>query len=1831
MPSSSVLPAGAITGKGLATDLNHQIQYIARSSNNSFGPNGNSWFITTVPYLSYGTVMEDDMSREVFMVESQSTTTRWLWDTDAEGYEGEYGTRRLLTITTDGYLVTQPSGGSWLFYGPDALAGLVGKLKQMTAPDGTETVATYDGGQQLTSLVRTLPGTQHNASLIYTSASSGPHAGRYIMVEKRISRDGVTQPVRRWFYTYHAGTDGTGNLNDLKTASEAIYNIQTSEWETLYTTYYRYYTEDSAEGFKYGLRFTLNPRDYARMVAAGYPPENPDVSPDSLLATFATSFRQYDPERRITLWQARGGTLTTTYDRLNSDGTGQNWSRRSIKTTADGSVQTVYYNEVNQPILKILTGTGVSTLEYSEYDENYHPVLRCGADAIASVTQPATSSDNLSVTLNTDQGLIKCWAYYPMSGGGADAAPGYVQWEGVQQGTSGTVIKINQFTYSSHTAGDTTLYRTASLTQYRSDADGGSNPATTSYEYEWRTDDSLRPLQKTITLPVVSIEEHGTGETYTQVERYDFFGNSEWLKDEIGVLVFQVFDPLSGGLWQRITDVDTLRMNPGVVPDGWITPPDGGFHLITDFECDAQGRNLQELGPLHSCDLDGAAKQVRTAVFRVYLDGRRQTWACQGYAVGDGYRTLGPVKIIQRNFNNQITDVIQSSNPGGNKIDGADRFPQSNWTKWNRNLYSDESLLLAKCAYHTIPSSDREVDDNPVLGFKNENYLETGYDYDVQDRWNKTVSPGGTITREVMDARNLVVEQWVGTDDVGATDTNPSGTGISSGNNMVKVLTNTYNNGQADNPGSLIEQRLPFSDTIGDEQVITYGYDFRGRRILSTANDGIRDLLQATTYDNQDNPVSVTNYQTSEIDANRTGYQTTAFNALNRIYIQQSYGVDQNTGVPTFPLKTDTWYDPRGLRIKTVRPGFNGYIKIHLDTLRRTIASYTAYPITGGLDGNNNDVVGDIVIEQSEFNYDESDNLVLNISRQRFIDATGTGPLQGPTGLQPLARVSYMSQWPDPIGRLHIQANYGTNGGSELERPILAPTPSDTILVRRTDYAQSGMPTQTVAPDGVITQTIQDCLGRNIVLIENFVANKPKDDGSSNRTTCFSYEPDGGLSRMIVKNNITGDQVTRWNYGTTLMESGVARSDLLIAKIYPGDVAPNGTTEQCVRYTYDRQGRTTATLDANGTTHVFNLDKLGRVLEDRIVALGTSIDGAVRRISRTFDARGLLESTTSHDNPTVGEGSVINQVVRRYDAFGQLVADIQSHSGVVNNETPKVDYSNADGSANTVRRTSITYPSGKVIEIGYGNEGDTDDRLSRIAQTQVVGEIDPLVTVQWAGVGRFLRMSMPKPQLELTYIKPLDEPVGDSGDPYSGYDRFGRTVDMRWNKTISTEAVQMVDRIQYGYDRGDHRLWRQDLAAPATALQDKFYSYDGLGQVIVAKQGTLNINRTAISAVPVNAEFFEYDSIGNWNSYQRDEEGVPTLQQFRQNNQDNQIVSLNGIAPGISYDANGNMTATPPNKSADWSQGFVMTWDAWNRLVQVNDAQSMSETARYSYDGTARRTTVTVSSITQHFFYNDVWKCVEERLGDSVIPENQYFWGMRPGHPDELLRRDTDDSIMYCLMDYFDPIAITDADGTVEERYSFSAFGIVQFLQYDFTPRTNSLFDWKFLFHGQFLDAETMWYNYGFRYYHPEIGRFLSRDPIEEKGGSNLYAMALNDCINSIDKLGLWNPLLGAIAAALQQFADEIIDDGCLDKCKEECYECVNAVGAIATVAILAAATDAQLACAALWVGGPWTALLAVACIAFVTATEVDALDDLRSMMWDKFAECDKKCPCPLP
>ncbi len=88
---------------------------------------------------------------------------------------------------------------------------------------------------------------------------------------------------------------------------------------------------------------------------------------------------------------------------------------------------------------------------------------------------------------------------------------------------------------------------------------------------------------------------------------------------------------------------------------------------------------------------------------------------------------------------------------------------------------------------------------------------------------------------------------------------------------------------------------------------------------------------------------------------------------------------------------------------------------------------------------------------------------------------------------------------------------------------------------------------------------------------------------------------------------------------------------------------------------------------------------------------------------------------------------------------------------------------------------------------------------------------------------------------------------------------------------------------------------------------------------------------------------------------------------------------------------------------------------------------------------------------------------------------------------------------------------------------------------------------------------------YGYRHYTPKTGQFLGRDPIEERGGVNLYGFVGNDGVDRLDLLGkLSVPLAQYIAGVLINLVQMVAGDQ-MSKCAEKhsgdtskCNACVD-------------------------------------------------------------------------
>ena len=343
------------------------------------------------------------------------------------------------------------------------------------------------------------------------------------------------------------------------------------------------------------------------------------------------------------------------------------------------------------------------------------------------------------------------------------------------------------------------------------------------------------------------------------------------------------------------------------------------------------------------------------------------------------------------------------------------------------NIYENNTRgFTSQRVYYAIPTSS-----SSSSGSAGVNYNETEYGYDVMGRASRVQTPRGTVMRLVYHPRGWVLGEWVGTDDAGATDADPTGGGTT-GNNMVQISGFAYDSGSAGLDGNLTTLTQYQDSTSGNNRVTTYNYDFRKRKINET---GEINVYIAYTYDNLDRVTIVQNYDTNA-SGHLIGKSARNYDNLGRVYQSIRYAVNPSTGAVGNSLTDNVWYDPLRRVAMTLSAGSSLVQKLDYDRIGRLATQYSStlpsssssssiaypYPIS---------VSSDTVFQQVENTYDDASNLIQVITRQRMHNASGAGALGTPT-TSPTGRVYYQASWQDPLGRIIYAGNYGTNAASSL-------------------------------------------------------------------------------------------------------------------------------------------------------------------------------------------------------------------------------------------------------------------------------------------------------------------------------------------------------------------------------------------------------------------------------------------------------------------------------------------------------------------------------------------------------------------------------------------------------------------------------------------------------------------------------------------------------------------------------------------------------------------------------------------------------------------------------
>jgi RHS repeat-associated protein len=195
------------------------------------------------------------------------------------------------------------------------------------------------------------------------------------------------------------------------------------------------------------------------------------------------------------------------------------------------------------------------------------------------------------------------------------------------------------------------------------------------------------------------------------------------------------------------------------------------------------------------------------------------------------------------------------------------------------------------------------------------------------------------------------------------------------------------------------------------------------------------------------------------------------------------------------------------------------------------------------------------------------------------------------------------------------------------------------------------------------------------------------------------------------------------------------------------------------------------------------------------------------------------------------------------------------------------------------------------------------------------------------------------------------------------------------------------------------------------------------------------------------------------------------------------------------YDANGNQTSRTRGGVA---MGFV--YDCRDQLIEVDRGGTLLESYGYSYEGLRTRKSGPEGLF--RFVYDDQSLLLQTDLPGNTVAK--YDWG-----PDRLLSLShATEGREFYLFDALGSVAnLSKPDGTLQARYRWDAWGNLR-------SSAGGSFN-LFGFTGYQKDGETGLYYAKARFYDPEVGRFLSEDPLagpaENPPSLHKYLYAFNN------------------------------------------------------------------------------------------------------------------------
>ncbi|EJM83803.1 MULTISPECIES: RHS repeat-associated core domain-containing protein [unclassified Pseudomonas] len=569
------------------------------------------------------------------------------------------------------------------------------------------------------------------------------------------------------------------------------------------------------------------------------------------------------------------------------------------------------------------------------------------------------------------------------------------------------------------------------------------------------------------------------------------------------------------------------------------------------------------------------------------------------------------------------------------------------------------------------------------------------------------------------------------------------------------------------------------------------------------------------------------------------------------------------------------------------------------------------------------------------------------------------------------------------------------------------------------------------------------------------------------------------------------------------------------------------------RYEWDAVGRLVQTTLPTGATRAFSYNTYGKITAERdelgLVTRYEYVDG-LHLVSRRINPDGT-------------------QLSYRYDNAQLLLTEIENESG----EQYRLDYTPGglirqetgfDG-----QRTAYTYDlNGNLLEkTEFGDDGSQRvtayerDSAGRLLVKTLPDDIK--VKYRYDDLGRLISVDDGHDHpLEFEYDRQdrlITEHQGWGTLRY-GYDACGQLNRMR---------LPDGSKLDYHHAKGG-ALTAIDLnGAPLTTHQFTFgreqqrqqgqltsrYHYDEQGrlQAHAINQQTrplylrhytyaVNGNLATVADSRHGQRSYYYDALNRLTRVRHTRDDPP--ESFAHDPAGNLLMQNR---PGVAavkgnrllmqgdrhydYDAFGNLIRERRGTGQKLVTEYA--YDCQHRLVSVTTPDGRC--ASYRYDAFGRRIAKTVDGKTTEFFWQ----------GDNLVAESsrEHYrsYVYEPGTFRPLAMLDGKGPRKACPFYYQldhlgTPQELTDFGGEIVWSAKYNAYGKVTRLAFGGGEQLEQ----PLRFQGQYFDAESGLHYNRHRYYDPEVGRYLTPDPVKLAGGLNGYRYALNPT-GWVDPLGL--------------------------------------------------------------------------------------------------------------